>query len=129
MTPRRAVVVLLLALPLVACDSKVPSYQGWVEADLIFVAPDEVGRVKTLSVREGDHVTTGEALFSADDPTKLLERSDKPVLKPEMPFEKTGQYTAGTTFAEGLVFFQGKWFLYYGAADSMAAVAMAPAAN
>ena len=29
-------------------------YQGWVEADLIFVSPDEPGRVETLSVREGD---------------------------------------------------------------------------
>ena len=31
-----------------------PSFQGWVEADLIFVSPDEHGRVETLSVREGD---------------------------------------------------------------------------
>ena len=42
-------------------------YQGWVEANLIFVAPDEVGRVQTLSVREGDTVKTGEPLFTVDD--------------------------------------------------------------
>ena len=30
--------------------------QGWVEADLIFVGPDETGRVQTLAVREGDPV-------------------------------------------------------------------------
>jgi predicted GH43/DUF377 family glycosyl hydrolase len=41
-----------------------------------------------------------------------------------MPFEKTGQYAAGTTFAEGLVFYQRKWFLYYGAADSRVGVAI-----
>ena len=61
------------------------------------------------------------------NPAQLLTQTDHPVLKPEMPYEKTGQYVAGTTFAEGLVFFHGKWFLYYGCADSLVAVAMAPA--
>jgi predicted GH43/DUF377 family glycosyl hydrolase len=61
----------------------------------------------------------GQALFSTDDPTRLIARSDKPFFYPEMPYEKTGQYAAGTTFVEGLVFFHGKWFLYYGCADSL----------
>lgn len=69
----------------------------------------------------------GEALFEAANPAHLLEQTDRPVLKPELPYEKTGQYAAGTTFAEGLVFFHGKWFLYYGCADSLVAVATAPA--
>lgn len=69
----------------------------------------------------------GEALFAADDPAKLLARMDHPIFQPELPFEKTGQYTAGTTFAEGLVWFQNKWFLYYGCADSMVGVAVAEA--
>jgi lysophospholipase L1-like esterase len=69
----------------------------------------------------------GEAVFEATNPAHLLEQTDKPVLKPELPYEKTGQYAAGTTFAEGLVFFHGKWFLYYGCADSLVAVATAPA--
>lgn len=41
-------------------------FQGWVEADLIFVAPDEAGRVETLSVREGDAVEKGAPLFTVD---------------------------------------------------------------
>jgi inosine-uridine nucleoside N-ribohydrolase len=45
-----------------------------------------------------------------------------------MPYEKTGQYAAGTTFAEGLVAFRGRWLLYYGCADSLVAVATAPGA-
>jgi predicted GH43/DUF377 family glycosyl hydrolase/lysophospholipase L1-like esterase len=69
----------------------------------------------------------GEALFEATNPAHLLTQTDKPVLKPELPYEKTGQYAAGTTFAEGLVFFRGKWFLYYGCADSLVAVTTAPA--
>ena len=41
-------------------------FQGWVEAYLIFVSPDEMGRVETLSVREGDAVKTGGPLFTLD---------------------------------------------------------------
>jgi predicted GH43/DUF377 family glycosyl hydrolase len=70
--------------------------------------------------------SVGEALFSADDPARLLDRTQQPVLQPEMPFERTGQYTAGTTFAEGLVPLRGQWFLYYGTADSFVGVATAP---
>jgi beta-1,2-mannosidase len=70
----------------------------------------------------------GEALFDAKDPAHRIAQMDEPVLKPELPYEKTGQYAAGTTFAEGLVFFHGKWFLYYGCADSLVAVVNAPAA-
>jgi HlyD family secretion protein len=65
---RRSVVVLLAAgLALAACTgSNDNSFQGWVEADLIFVSPDESGRVETLSVREGDTVTQGSPLFTVD---------------------------------------------------------------
>ncbi|QMV17751.1 hypothetical protein GOB94_02835 [Granulicella sp. 5B5] len=44
-------------------------------------------------------------------------------------FERTGQYAAGTTFAEGLVPFNGRWFLYYGTEDSFVGVATAPITN
>jgi beta-1,2-mannosidase len=67
----------------------------------------------------------GEALFAAQDPAHLLGRSEKPVLEPVAPFEKAGQYAAGTTFAEGLVYFHDRWSLYYGCADSLVAVVTA----
>jgi len=41
--------------------------QGWVEAELIFVSPDEQGRVEALKVREGDRVNKGDLLFTVDD--------------------------------------------------------------
>jgi len=69
--------------------------------------------------------SVGEALFSSSDPTKLIERTAKPVLTPVWPYERHGQYKAGTTFAEGLVAFQGQLLLYYGAADSVVGVARA----
>jgi inosine-uridine nucleoside N-ribohydrolase/predicted GH43/DUF377 family glycosyl hydrolase len=68
----------------------------------------------------------GEALFDGKNPARLIAQTDRPVLKPELPYEKTGQYIAGTTFAEGLVVFHGQWFLYYGCADSKVAVTTAP---
>ena len=68
----------------------------------------------------------GEALFETKNPAHLIAQMDHPVLKPELPYEKTGQYIAGTTFAEGLVFFHDRWFLYYGCADSLVAVVTAP---
>ncbi len=55
------------ALMLAGCDHATEGvYQGWVEADLVFVGPDETGRVETLSVREGDAVAAGAPLFTVD---------------------------------------------------------------
>ena len=59
---------LALALALAGCnDKRDPGFQGWVEADMIFVSPDEGGRVTKLNVREGDEVKTGDMLYSVDD--------------------------------------------------------------
>jgi HlyD family secretion protein len=69
----------LALLALAACaQGRDPGYQGWVEADLIFVSPDEYGRVETLSVREGDHVEKGTPLFSVDPD---LQQADVDVAK------------------------------------------------
>ncbi|HEX3662149.1 MAG TPA: glycoside hydrolase family 130 protein [Acidobacteriaceae bacterium] len=68
----------------------------------------------------------GEALFEGHNPAKLRARTENPVLEPTMPWEKSGQYVAGTTFGEGLVAFHGRWFLYYGCADSFVGVVTAP---
>lgn len=67
----------------------------------------------------------GQALFDSAQPASLLKRTDTPFYQPEMAFERTGQYGAGTTFLEGLVAFHGQWVLYYGCADSYVAVAVA----
>ena len=68
--------------------------------------------------------TGGQALFDAKNPIKLLARSSEPFIKPTEPYERTGQYVEGTTFVEGLVPFRGKWYLYYGTADSRVGVAV-----
>jgi HlyD family secretion protein len=73
---RRCPIALSLAavLLLAACnDQKPPVFQGWMEANLIFVAPDEIGRIETLSVREGDSVTVRAPLFNLDADLQLAD--------------------------------------------------------
>ncbi|MDR2058435.1 MAG: glycoside hydrolase family 130 protein [Dysgonamonadaceae bacterium] len=71
----------------------------------------------------------GQALFDANHPDRLLKVEDKPFLIPQESFEKSGQYPAGTVFVEGMAYFRGKWFLYYGCADSRVAVAIYDPSN
>jgi HlyD family secretion protein len=70
----RSLVAGSAALALAACSgSGERRYQGWVEANLIFVGPDEAGRVERLDVREGDIVQTGAPIFAVDAD---LQRAD-----------------------------------------------------
>jgi HlyD family secretion protein len=67
-------IVLAAALALAGCTNDKPAaFQGWIEADLIFVGPDEAGRVIQLSVREGDRVTLKAPLFNVDDDLQLAD--------------------------------------------------------
>jgi HlyD family secretion protein len=80
----------LAALTLAGCDSSNPNVlQGWVEADLVFVSPDEQGRVELLKVREGDRVHKGDLLFTVDDD---LQKADVAV-------KETALVNAQQTFA------------------------------
>jgi len=59
---------MLAALALAGCERRPDNMlQGWVEAELIFVSPDEQGRVEQERVREGDRVKKGDLLFTLDD--------------------------------------------------------------
>jgi HlyD family secretion protein len=71
--------LILASLALTGCGkSDNRALQGWVEAELIFVSPDEQGRVETLKVREGDHVKQSDLLFTVDDD---LQKADVAVKK------------------------------------------------
>ena len=71
--------LVLAGLALAGCDkSNERQLQGWVEAELIFVSPDEQGRVETMKVREGDQVKQGDLLFAVDDD---LQKADVVVRK------------------------------------------------
>ncbi len=82
------------------------------------------------SVKNGDPkivpkaYSAGQILLDANDPTKVISRTEEYFLTPERPYEMSGQYKGGTVFIQGLVPFQGKWFLYYGTADAAIGVAV-----
>jgi HlyD family secretion protein len=70
---RRALIVIGLIVATVAAlvwftypageSGKVP---GYMEADLVFVGSEKGGRIATLNVREGDHVKTGDLIFTLE---------------------------------------------------------------
>lgn len=68
--------------------------------------------------------SVGQIVFDPNNPEKVIQRSDSCFLKPTLPHEVTGQYLAGTTFSEALIYFKNKWFLYYGTADSFVGLAI-----
>ena len=75
------------------------------------------------NIPEGAY-SAGKITMSLQDPKKLLTRSETHFLTPEKSWEMKGQYFGGTVFIEGLIYFKNRFFLYYGAADSMVGVAI-----
>jgi len=59
----------------------------------------------------------GAALFDLKNPRSLLKRTEKPLMEPELSWEKTGQ-VPNVIFIEGAVIHEEKLILYYGAADT-----------
>lgn len=117
----------------------VKTRDGYFDSDLTECGPPAVmtndgilllynGKNKAAEGRDENYTantySAGQILFDKKDPTKVLQRLDKPFFVPTAPFEKSGQYPAGTVFLEGLVYYKHKWFLYYGCADSRVAVAV-----
>ena len=74
------------------------------------------------SLAEGTY-TASQILIDKNNPTKVIDRMNTWFIKPDKPYEITGQVNH-VCFVEGLVQYKGKWFLYYGTADSKIAVAV-----
>ena len=87
----RAGAAFALASLIAGCGQKSPpGYQGWVEADMIFVSPDESGRVTKLNVREGDAVEIGAQLYSVDDDLQQadLNQNKATLANAQQPFDR-----------------------------------------
>jgi predicted GH43/DUF377 family glycosyl hydrolase len=65
----------------------------------------------------------GQALFDKKNPVKLIDRMKEHFIHPEKDYEKVGEVNE-VCFVEGLVYFNYRWLLYYGTADSKIAVAV-----
>jgi len=81
-----------------------------------------LGENGDTTLPEGTYAAS-QILFDKNDPTKVIDRMDTYFMKPDKPYEITGQVNH-VCFVEGLVNYKGKWFLYYGTADSKIAVAV-----
>jgi predicted GH43/DUF377 family glycosyl hydrolase len=66
--------------------------------------------------------TAGQILFDPKNPAQVLHRTTQYFMKPEQPYEITGQ-VGNVCFLEGLAYLSPTWYLYYGTADSKIAVA------
>ena len=74
------------------------------------------------TLAEGTYAVS-QILLDKNDPAKVVDRMNTYFMKPEKDYEINGQVNH-VCFAEGLVNYKDKWFLYYGTADSKIAVAV-----
>jgi beta-1,2-mannobiose phosphorylase / 1,2-beta-oligomannan phosphorylase len=86
--------------------------RGWL---LLYHAIDD---------REPSRYKLGAMLLDLTDPTKVLHRSIAPVLSPDESYENEGK--PGIVYACGACVRNGTLFVYYGGADKVVCVAMAP---
>lgn len=89
---------------------------GWL---LIYYGVDD---------RDASKYHIGAMLLDLKDPTKVLYRTDKPILYPTEDYENNG-FKPGITYPCGAVVLKDKLLVYYGAADSVVCVATAELNN
>jgi HlyD family secretion protein len=53
-----------------------PGFQGYIEGNLVFMAPEEGGRIDREGVAEGDKVTGGQFLFGLDPAVQEAQRGE-----------------------------------------------------
>ena len=92
------------------------------EGILLMYNGRNIKSIGDTSLPEGTYAA-GQVLIDRNDPLKVIKRLDENFMKPDKPYEITGQVNR-VCFIEGLAQFQNKWFLYYGTADSKIAIAV-----
>ena len=60
------IIVLVLMASLIACEQSADTWQGYVEADTVFIAAPVEGKLHSLQVQEGDQVEAEQILFALD---------------------------------------------------------------
>jgi len=91
-----------------ACAPPIRTEKGWL---LIYhgVDEDEIYRL-------------GAAMFSLEDPSKILYRHPEPILEPETDYEIRGE-VPNVVFTCGACEVYNKYYVYYGGADRVVCVA------
>lgn len=91
-----------------AGGSPIRTSRGWLE---IYHGADENNRY-----------CLGALLLDLDDPSKVLARSEKPIMCPEAPYELTG-FLGNVIFTNGHLVHGDKITIYYGASDKYVCMA------
>ena len=86
--------------------------KGWL---LLYHAMDK---------NDPDKYKLGAMLLDLQDPTKILYRSPKPILEPDMSYENDSK--AGVVYASGAVVKNDRLLVYYGGGDKHVCVAETP---
>jgi predicted GH43/DUF377 family glycosyl hydrolase len=68
----------------------------------------------------------GAMLLDANDPTKVLARTPKPLLEPTEYYECFGLFIPNVVFPTGAVVIDDMVHVYYGACDTAIALATCP---
>ncbi len=79
---------------------------------------------QSVGEQDPERYKIGAMLLDLNDPTKVIHRSQSPILEPEKPYENEG-FKAGVIYPCGAVIVNETLFVYYGGADSYVCVATA----
>ena len=77
---------------------------------------------QAMDYRNPDKYKLGAMILDIKDPTKILYRSNQPILEPDKWYENEG-YKRGVVYSCGAIVKQGQLFVYYGGADKVSCVA------
>lgn len=72
--------------------------------------------------RQSNIYRAGVALLDLGDPSRIISRSDEPILEPQEEYEEKGD-TPDVVFPEGVVLLDERLHIYYGAADKTCCLA------
>ena len=78
-----------------------------------------------MDYKNPDRYRMGALILDSKDPTKILYRSNSPILEPEEDYENNG-HKWGVIYSCGSVVKNGKLHVYYGGADKFVCVASIP---
>lgn len=77
---------------------------------------------QAVGYQDSSRYKIGAMLLDLNDPTKVLHRSNKAIIAPDMHYENEG-HKAGVVYPCGAVVKDGRLFVYYGGADTVTCVA------
>ncbi len=77
-----------------------------------------------MDKRDPNRYKLGAMILDLKDPTKILYRSNQPILEPDEDYENEG-FKSGVVYSCGAVVANGELYVYYGGADTVVAVAEA----